>query len=533
MGRASKAAKIIEKRLGGQFAPGGGRIGAAPVKEKSQIVKSAGGTSAPKTAHASSATPGGGSGSIGADAKSEKTAKRYAARTKFWNKKSAEHHAKAKNASTEVERQTHLAAAYAANKKAVQAHMKVVKAVGTDHPMAKASQVHLEQISNRSMKTFGQAPKTPDPKSWSDKSKSIDKEKLKTEIKSEMKIAEQKKADQDAWKTTIPKSAQVKKLEPTAEKTAKRYAARAKFWEKKHAEAVKKAESATDPAEKKAHELEAAIASKKAHLAAKKVEKAAGADHELTKQAKQSAEQTKMKSVGAEFGLPKPNMKAIDADTAKWKEKILSEAKNITYGATISNPTPKGESHSKKVFGKSFKEAREEFASKLTDEQKSAVLSYTGSGFKSMNASLRANKGLGATKSPNVRNIDGALKKSPAPTDMMTFRGLNGAKSGLDKIKPGDEFTDHGFSSSSMSLGSSFSHKDTIMFVSIPKGYPAAPVPSLHSHEREVLLPRSTRYRVDKVEHDAAIDGVSNKKRVVHVTIIHDKANKLHDTSDQ
>lgn len=124
---------------------------------------------------------------------------------------------------------------------------------------------------------------------------------------------------------------------------------------------------------------------------------------------------------------------------------------------------------------------------------------------------------------PQVRSLDEAIASSPAPRDMVVYRGINGGphdgKVDLSTLKVGDFFVDHGFVSTSADpeIGSEFSkgfnQGDGVeLVITVPVGQPAAPVPSEFGREREFLLPRGSRFRVDRVETN------DSGGRVIHVT---------------
>lgn len=130
-----------------------------------------------------------------------------------------------------------------------------------------------------------------------------------------------------------------------------------------------------------------------------------------------------------------------------------------------------------------------------------------------INASLRGQPlpnpgGVYAAEIPrHVKDIDSALKKAPAlGRDATVYRGVKGGTA-LDKLKPGDVFTDKAYGSTSTRpdfahqfTGKSETTPGVLMRITLPKGTRAAAIPSPFARtEREILLPRGHSIRVDRV----------------------------------
>lgn len=173
---------------------------------------------------------------------------------------------------------------------------------------------------------------------------------------------------------------------------------------------------------------------------------------------------------------------------------------------------------------------------RLPPEDAEALRGYTGNGaYGPVNSGLResAERNKPGSKTyldkryhEYVDHLDQAIARSPAPRDMVVYRGVNGetmtgsGRRDFADMKPGDTFTEHGFVSTSADpkIGNDFSKGYGVragveLHIAVPKGFPAAPVPSDFEAEKEFLLPRGAKYRVNKVEHLA--DGTT----VVHVTV--------------
>jgi len=116
-----------------------------------------------------------------------------------------------------------------------------------------------------------------------------------------------------------------------------------------------------------------------------------------------------------------------------------------------------------------------------------------------------------------VRALDRGIAESAAPRDLVVYRGVNGdasARAGkvdLAALKPGESFIDHGYSSTSTDLGGvgkSYTQGLGVrpgveLHIEVPAGHPIAPVPSEFSAEKELLLPRGSKYTVTSVEKAA------------------------------
>ena len=148
-----------------------------------------------------------------------------------------------------------------------------------------------------------------------------------------------------------------------------------------------------------------------------------------------------------------------------------------------------------------FNDHRDRYISSLSEEQKRAAMKYASPvGFIDINTNLRR----GQISDPEtVRHLDDALAKSEAPRTMQVFRGVSGndALAYYSKLKPGDTYEDLGYVSTSSKEG--FVGKVQLV-IEVPKGAKAAAIPSDLQHEREILLPRGSRFRVSRVQPKGA-----------------------------
>jgi hypothetical protein len=156
-------------------------------------------------------------------------------------------------------------------------------------------------------------------------------------------------------------------------------------------------------------------------------------------------------------------------------------------------------------------------------EQAMQVYAANGS-FSLINGPLRSGEGLTGVRTAALRDIvpvlDRGIAAARAPRDMLTYRGVNGVRSTKEwlDVAPGDVIVDRGFGSTSAlsRVGGDYAkgmnvRRGVELRILVPEGYPAAPVPSeIFGAEREILLPRNTKYTVDRV-----VDG--DNGRVVFV----------------
>lgn len=172
----------------------------------------------------------------------------------------------------------------------------------------------------------------------------------------------------------------------------------------------------------------------------------------------------------------------------------------------------------------------------MKPEEKTAVQSYSGAGFVAVNGWLRT-KNLGKSgataeqANQQVAHLDSVFAKAkPTTKSMNVYRGLDMGAA----LKPGSEFTDKAYvsTSSDPAVAGEFSYgtKSSLVRVHVPAGSKAVSVanamgedahsgedydPLGESGEREVLLPRGSRFRVIGVG-----DMRAHGKAVVDVELI-------------
>lgn len=130
-----------------------------------------------------------------------------------------------------------------------------------------------------------------------------------------------------------------------------------------------------------------------------------------------------------------------------------------------------------------------------------------GGRFLGLNRQLRDAAGAPGAYADSVESIDRALARTTIPRDTQLYRGVPGGHfvdEVLAKLEPGQTFVDHGYTSTSaerrladLSSGTSGAAPRAAITIDVPAGTHAGVIPSsLRDTEREVLLPRGSRFRV-------------------------------------
>jgi hypothetical protein len=291
--------------------------------------------------------------------------------------------------------------------------------------------------------------------------------------------------------------------------------------------ALKKATAAADLAREKptAKNIKAAqVATNKATRAAAKVGK-----HEAAI-AKHTEAHGKAR-VAHEKAVEAHSKAKARQEAAQTKEKA-AEAKAATKTSKAAEPPTKAGGQdvktkpaAKSMTEKEFKTWRENAtdgaSSKLTAEERQALKTYSGDDYIRINSNLRSDFMPGGHLGDAVRGIDSAISKSSAPSDVVVYRGMSeDAKHVYSALKPGDVFHDKAFMSTSANKTvalDNFANGGAVFHITVPKGSPAIPMTKVgyHSSEREVLLPRGSRIRIDQVSKRK--DGTT----VIHATVHH------------
>jgi hypothetical protein len=163
--------------------------------------------------------------------------------------------------------------------------------------------------------------------------------------------------------------------------------------------------------------------------------------------------------------------------------------------------------------------------SELTPEEFQAVKSYGREDYAVLNSYLRNDPGKMPEKYSNLtKNIDSAIsKQDPLPADTVVYRGLS-YKGAFGNKKPneliGSVIEDKGFMSTSMSKEVSDTFGSTTLKITVPAGAKGLDMASnlgtvSSKIEKEILLPRGTRFQITSVNQDkGGFLGIGKKTQI-------------------
>lgn len=150
---------------------------------------------------------------------------------------------------------------------------------------------------------------------------------------------------------------------------------------------------------------------------------------------------------------------------------------------------------------------RRAYAASLSKDEHDRLAWYSGdNGYKAVNEALRHGQKPSDSERAAIVAIDVALAKYSAPHDVVLYRGVGGdkAQAMLERLKPGDTYTDKGYASTTVDPNAQFGGSRVIIEAS--KRATMAPIPSTAPNEYEVLLARGTTFRVLDVSRVGATD---------------------------
>ncbi len=173
------------------------------------------------------------------------------------------------------------------------------------------------------------------------------------------------------------------------------------------------------------------------------------------------------------------------------------------------------------------------YEQKLTGDEKWASYIYASTdAVWHVNNRLRGkpskDEGVWKGRIPEVTSrLDSALRKAP-PLDrpVTVYRGVRKGTP-FDRLKPGDSYSDKAYHSTStrpdlahqFTNGAAFKADGVLLRITLPKGAKAGAIPSPFSAtEREMLLPRGSKFRVDRVVGSTG----PGRPKEVFVTLVHD-----------
>lgn len=215
----------------------------------------------------------------------------------------------------------------------------------------------------------------------------------------------------------------------------------------------------------------------------------------------------KAASAGSVWGKPYSEL------AAKMREKAEPKSAAPTPVVPTQSSRPIHAIQGSEMSIHEFYSHRDAYTTKLPGHEHDAVKYYSDAGYQPINGGLREPPPSDHAEKA-IKAMDAAIARAPAPRDLILHRGLSNAGfkalAGTLEIKPGDQFVERGFTSTSAGDQAAF-HGQKNLIITVPKGYPAAPIPSYHPNENEMLLRRNTKFEVTKVTGS-----------MIHVTVVHD-----------
>lgn len=168
-------------------------------------------------------------------------------------------------------------------------------------------------------------------------------------------------------------------------------------------------------------------------------------------------------------------------------------------------------------FGKKVKEGseelvnseeRKEWKSNLDETEVEAVETYTSQAYENINSMLRGKVEGDMESKMIVDTLDYAIEKSKVPFDISVYRGVRYAEDlknfFTNDAKVGGTWSDPAYLSTSLDKTSfsAFKGADVSFKINVPKGSSGAFLNgdlSKYPNEAEMLLPRGTKFRIDRI----------------------------------
>lgn len=293
-----------------------------------------------------------------------------------------------------------------------------------------------------------------------------------------------------------------KPLTPKQKEAAKKKAIREK-------EKAKKAREKERAAKAKAREKEKIAKAKAKERARKEKEKArkAAAKVKLAEREKARKERAEARAKAREEKAAARAKAKAEKAAAKAKAKEPAQGKPPSAEqAPPAQESPSAETRipAATVTQDEHKALKAAHEATRTPEQKKAEFFYAGAAAFSINRGLRKNNLHPVSDKKfidSIKELDSSIASSaPLEKDTALFRGssLDGADF-FKELKPGDVFGDPGYTSTSVSEEYMKTSNSTVHIrIRAPKGTRAAPIATDQDHEQEMLLPRGSRFRVEK-----------------------------------
>lgn len=162
----------------------------------------------------------------------------------------------------------------------------------------------------------------------------------------------------------------------------------------------------------------------------------------------------------------------------------------------------------------------------LTHGELEAIHGYTDGAYDGLNDNLRTGTILSSSRATLCANLDSALAKGSLDGGIY-YRGIDASDVGKmfgPEINKGDTVKDMGFvsTSHSKSVAEGFSHGGVVLQIEAPKGAKGMDVTHISSvgtHEKEVILPRGSKFEIISVKTPTA----NHAAMYVSVRLVEDK----------
>lgn len=179
-----------------------------------------------------------------------------------------------------------------------------------------------------------------------------------------------------------------------------------------------------------------------------------------------------------------------DEDVKELKEKAYAKAK---ADAEFAEESKLAAAKANKIVTETEEE--------LSSDIQTSIKHYTNGSYNALNKALRSGQPMSEAQATLAAHLDAAIRKSKISEDTTVYRGIaEPAKFFGSDVKIGTVIVDNGFISTSKntSTATNFGGQGLVAKIKLPKGSSAMDVSplSLHSSEKEVLLPRGSMFKI-------------------------------------
>lgn len=273
-------------------------------------------------------------------------------------------------------------------------------------------------------------------------------------------------------------------------------------------------------------------ASKPGSTSSAKGKQAGGEDQKAAKQAKPTSA----------VAVPEPSKQSL-TQTSKPDDENYDP---FASPEEIKRLVGKTKGMSNALSSTDYQKMQDDLKASMSHEENAAVLTYTDSmAYADINEALRAAPPGAPVKiekypelEKTVEHLDNVIARSKLPHNVKLYRGVGGRSSGayFAAMKPGEEFIDNAFVSTSSDPKYVKSAYNIKMVIHAPGGTNAIPVHAGRdtAHEVEMLLKRGTKFRVKSNTVSEIENGMhdprnpnskpTKQQRVMELEIVPDKA---------